>query len=294
MKITALVGVKDEVELIDACVRHLRSIGVGQIIVFDVGSTDGTIERLQEHAGLPDLKYFVIDDRQADAMQRANQIYREVLGGSDADWVIFLDADEFWIPATGDLRVCAERAQADVLSVRRFNVPVTASGALLPDALQPSRYGELQLFVKKVPNLRARLKDEEDSMAWIRGVPRPKAMARRRMIAGVAQGGHDVITPPNVDASRCCPLDLLIAHVPFTTSMRFARKLGNIGEYFRQRDAEGKGEEARAWHWRRWNELSDEAAMQAEFDQQLFSDRRIGKLRERGVIRSAAEMLLVR
>ncbi|WP_428311670.1 glycosyltransferase family 2 protein [Hydrocarboniphaga sp.] len=290
-KIAALVGVKDEVELIDRCIAHLRRIGVGQIVVFDANSTDGTIERLQQHAQAGALQYFVIDDRQPDAMQQVNQISRQLLGASDAEWVMFQDADEFWLPASGDLRDGLAGHRADVLSVRRFNVPVTDAGVLLPDSLEPARYRELQLFAKPVRDLRKRLQDQEDNMAWIRDVPRGKVIARRRVIGGVALGGHDVIVPPQIEASRACPLDVLIAHLPFTTATRFARKRRNISEYFKQRDAEGKGAEARAWHWRRWDELADDPAVLAEFQRQLLPMRRIQKMQQRGVVRSAADLL---
>src|SRR5687768_15882601 len=50
----AVLGVKDEVELIGACVDRLRRIGVERIRVLDAGSTDGTLDVLASLAG-PDL-----------------------------------------------------------------------------------------------------------------------------------------------------------------------------------------------------------------------------------------------
>ena len=40
MRLAAVVAVLDEVELIEACIRHLVDVGVEHILVFDRGSTD--------------------------------------------------------------------------------------------------------------------------------------------------------------------------------------------------------------------------------------------------------------
>ena len=49
-RIAAYLGVKDEVELIEPCIAHLRSIGVEHIMACDMSSTDGTAEVLE---GIP-------------------------------------------------------------------------------------------------------------------------------------------------------------------------------------------------------------------------------------------------
>ena len=61
MKFAALLGVKDEVELIGACVAQLRNIGVDQIIVSDYGSTDGTLDILADESRCGDLVLESVD-----------------------------------------------------------------------------------------------------------------------------------------------------------------------------------------------------------------------------------------
>ena len=41
--------------------------------------------------------------------------------------MIFLDADEFWLPASGSLKDCEALQAADVVTVERYNV-VTGTG----------------------------------------------------------------------------------------------------------------------------------------------------------------------
>jgi glycosyltransferase involved in cell wall biosynthesis len=48
-RIAAFLGVKNEVEIIEQSIAHLRSIGVDHIMVCDMSSTDGTAEILQKY-----------------------------------------------------------------------------------------------------------------------------------------------------------------------------------------------------------------------------------------------------
>ncbi len=62
MRIAANLGVKDEVELIERSVAHLRAIGVDLIIACDLGSTDGTLEILEKHRSDRDFWLFTMSD----------------------------------------------------------------------------------------------------------------------------------------------------------------------------------------------------------------------------------------
>ena len=48
IKIAAYLGVKDEAEIIEKCIAHLRAIGVDTILACDMSSTDGTAEILEK------------------------------------------------------------------------------------------------------------------------------------------------------------------------------------------------------------------------------------------------------
>lgn len=279
----AIVGVKDERELLPHCMAQLARIGVGRVYAIDCGSTDGSLEWLQANAG-DGLRVLHYDDRDPDgaSWERLNlRLARE----SGADWVLFLDADEFWIPASGRLRDCTGLANHDVLRVHRFNVPLGPQGPCLGLGDPPGDADSLSLIVEPVPEFRARLATDAE-LPWIRGVPVPKVMARRECIAGLADGGHEVIGDDQA-LRRLVPTDLLIAHLPFTTSARFERKLANIRRVFEVHD--GYFGEHLAWHWRRWLALPDDAAVRAEFDRQRFDDGTLARLRAAGVVMTAAD-----
>jgi hypothetical protein len=279
----AILGVKDERELLPHCMAHLARIGVDRVHAIDCGSTDGSLEWLQANAG-DRLRVERYDDRDPDAAswERLNlRLARE----SGAGWVLFLDADEFWIPASGSLRGCAGLATSDVVRVPRFNVPLGPGGACLGPGEPPGDPASLLLIVEPVPDFRSRL-DADATLPWIRGVPVPKIMARPGVMAGLHDGGHELRGADEAALRRREPDDLLIAHLPFTTAARFERKLANIRRVFEVHDAYF-GEHL-AWHWRRWLALPDAAAVRAEFQRQAFDADTLRGLRESGVVQDAA------
>src|SRR5262249_32197424 len=107
MRIAAYLGVKDEVELIERTIKHLRAIGVDLIIAVDSRSTDGTAEILQSYESKDDFWLFQTDElgrgHSEETWMRRNV---EIIKRAQADWVILLDADEYWLPASGSLKDC--------------------------------------------------------------------------------------------------------------------------------------------------------------------------------------------
>ena len=87
---------------------------------------------------------------------------------------------------------------------------------------------------------------------------------------------------------RAVALEIIIAHLPFTTEARFRRKLENIREVFAYHD-EYFGLDG-AWHWRHWLELAGESCLansSVPDSHTTSSWTSAGN----GVIRSAADVL---
>jgi hypothetical protein len=95
MKLIAVSRVKNEIDIIEAFVRH-HARHFDKLIILDDGSTDGTYDMLQclRDAGLPQvlLREASVGYEQSRYMTRLLHVAAQQFG---ADWVAPLDADEF-------------------------------------------------------------------------------------------------------------------------------------------------------------------------------------------------------
>jgi len=94
--ISAHILVKDESTFVwysvMSVIRH-----VDKVLLFDMGSADGTKEIINEILTIPEFKNKVIfkelpDDKEFDE----RKIRQEMLEMSDTDWIILVDGDEIW------------------------------------------------------------------------------------------------------------------------------------------------------------------------------------------------------
>jgi hypothetical protein len=130
--------------------------------------------------------------------------------------------------------------------------------------------------------------EENPESSWNAGVPMPKIIARPERIANVHLGHHDMDGAGEQPLARRIAQDLVIAHLPFTTYQRFARKVDNIRSLLVAHPDMFPGHAA--WHWKRWARIADEGNLPGEFRRQCLSAPHLQQLRSQGVVRSAAEL----
>jgi len=289
MRFSAIVGVKDEVELIERSIAHLHGIGVELVIACDFGSTDGTRQVLSELAS-ENLLVVHRSDSGPDPGSAVRQMESDVaelvreLERRGFDWTLFLDADEFWLPRTGRIEDCAGVATADVIKVPRFNIPL---GSIIPPSFDRDHHGEISLIVQPIES--RDLFDDDPEAIWQRNVPLPKLMARPQVTRGVSAGMHTIDCFDEASIRRLAAHDLLIAHLPFSTRRRFDRKIRNILRFFSGKAGDLEG--TMAWHWRRWASLAQAGQIGDEFDRNCFSPEVLDALRSRGMVKTAADVL---
>ncbi len=291
VKIAACVGVKDEVELIRACVGHLRRIGVDHIIVSDAYSTDGTADVLAELAQGGTLEVVMFDDQSADPSvedSATRDIFRRARNVG-ADWLLFCDADEFPMPRTGQLRDVKALSRSDALIISRFNVPLLQDGI----ALNLETEIDYDATLLYAPNedrtaTQARLRQDNDA-PWIASIPGPKLMARTDRISSTAEAHHNILAEDGAAVTTEVPNDLFLAHVPFSTESRFYKKVENIRSVLTA-NGENWGPDS-AWHWRRWiDNIEKRGGISGELARNIVTDQELSDLRRLGIVKSAVEV----
>jgi len=112
--------VRNEADIIPLNVLYHLASGIDRMLVVDNGSTDGTDEVLQrlslQHAGMRWSR----DDGPFLPSRVMTKLAREAFE-EGADWVVPVDADEFWHAPGGDLRRVLEDTEAGVLRAQAVN-----------------------------------------------------------------------------------------------------------------------------------------------------------------------------
>ncbi len=227
MRLIATLLVRDEADVVAATVEHHLAQGVDLVIATDNGSVDGTREILQVYADAGVVE--VIDEpdhtyRQAEWVTRMARRAAEL----GAEWVVNMDADEFWVPVerSRTLRDVLGQVPAEyatVLARRSDLVGVRGTWGPWPRRL---RWRNLATVSEK-------------------GTPlAPKICHRATGEVGVAQGNHAVTGVQGAQLPTE-PIDVL--HVPLRSWPQFRRKIDNGGSSYA---ANSELTPDVGWHWR--------------------------------------------
>lgn len=125
MKIVALMMVHNELDILEPAIRHLFDHGVAGMLACDHRSTDGSRERLdalaREFQGR--MEVWRDEGRVFQQMRITNDL-AQAARAFGADWLLPVDADEFWIPlrhaTLAEAFADAETAGADTVRARVF------------------------------------------------------------------------------------------------------------------------------------------------------------------------------
>ncbi len=95
VKIAGVMTVRDEVDVLPINIAYHRSIGVSEFWIIDNGSTDGTTDLLRSMAEHQDWLHWRSEPGPFHQSEFASDLAQEA-HRSDSDWVVPIDADEFW------------------------------------------------------------------------------------------------------------------------------------------------------------------------------------------------------
>ena len=177
MQLALTLLAKNEADVIGANIAYHLAAGVDFVVATDNGSTDGTVEILEqyEHEGVLHLiREPSTDFRQGEWVTRMARLAAD----RGADWVINADADEFWWPRAGNLKEAVERLP------ERYGI---VHGIWRPFVARPddgSHFAE-RLTVRL--SMQAAINDPTNPFR-----PARKAMHRAHPAVRVVNGNHDV------------------------------------------------------------------------------------------------------
>lgn len=290
MKIAALLGVKDEVELIQNAIEHLECIGVDQIIVYDEGSTDGTLDVLDQFKKQKRIDVVQGYDANLDGPENLAR-YVALLKSIDADWVMSIDADEFLLPLGGNLKTCADLLDdtIDFVSLPRRNVVLNQSGGLsMQWPVDFSDLSSIDVFSNPIKNYWAN-PDLQKTVPWIRSEVMPKMIGRRNLIDHATDGIHALFPKPGDPYRYHVARNVFIAHVPFSSLSRFYRKASNIDALMKTHESEFA---TMGFHWVLWRNLYRAGRIDEEFSRQMVTGAEKDTLRAAAMISSAKDYLM--
>ena len=253
MRVFGVLVVRDEVDIVRLCVLHHLTAGCERILVVDNGSSDGTTTVLRRLAKRTPVSWTFDPGPYAQDELMTGLVGEAARAG--ADWVLPLDADEFWT-GEADLRAAlASRPDTGATQVRRVDfvqgreqrapeargvlgmtMRMAAPIDVTDEAVRRFRAGELSIFeLEPAPKLALRASTELV-------VPRG---------AHVASGlpGPIVVAP-----------ELTILHAPLRARTCLDRK----AEHGRRLEQAGAAE-MQGWQVRHWAAQAERLRLDAEW-----------------------------
>lgn len=209
MKLVAVTRILDEADIVEAFVRHTATY-VSHHLFADNGSNDGTLDILRQLKS-DGFALSVIQNRSVSYNEETSntRLFRQAVGEFAADWVIFLDTDEFIDDrkAAGGLRSILFRGSAG-------SAPVCLKVAL-------THYHATSHDDADERNVALRI----TRRAGVSDVHKVIVGARfDGLRATIANGSHDVLLPDGHAApSRLVP-DLTYAHYAERSSAQYVTK----------------------------------------------------------------------
>ena len=256
MQIFGLMMIRNEADILRINLLHHLAQGIDQFLIVDNGSTDGTTEVLEEMSRETGRVHWTRDEgpyRQAEiTTELAHEAY---LRG--ADWVVPIDADEFWHAPGGDLRAVLEQTEAGALEVqvvnfvqRREQLEATADALVHMTRRVAQPVGPIERIVDLV---------ETRQIGFVEILYPPKWISRATGGIEIGMGNHNV---EGVAGPRAATDQIVCLHAPLRARSVLDAKMIDLGK--RAEDEGALGGE-KLWHYRRWRRLGDENGLDVEW-----------------------------
>ncbi|HVT45797.1 MAG TPA: glycosyltransferase [Thermoanaerobaculia bacterium] len=260
MRVFGIMMVRNEADILRINLLHHRAIGIDRFLILDNGSTDGTPDILR------DLEEYVAWSSDPGAYRQSElttELAREAVR-QGADWIIPIDADEFWYAPAGNLRSVLENSGAGAIRVQVQNFIQHR------DQLRSSPEALLGMTRRSIvpigPLERVRPLVEARRFAYVEMMYQPKWISRAFPSIEIAMGNHHVsgIEGPLEDSD-----DVVCLHAVLRSKEALEAKVEQGA-----RVAALGLDPSQGWHVQRWRRL----AAQGELDREWSANSHAGEL----------------
>jgi glycosyl transferase family 2 len=255
MRVAGVSLMRDEEDIVALNLLFHLSLGIDEILVIDNGSSDSTLSILRRLAKRTGKVRWSIDSGTYRQHELTTGLAREA-ARRGADWIMVIDADEFWQPSKPLKQILVETA-ASVLMVPIVNfIQRRAQRTRSPDQLLHMTR-RVESPVGPVADTRHLV--ESRSIAFVEMEYPPKCITRASDSMDIHPGNHKITgvegSEETTNAVRCL-------HAPLRSF-----------EVLRGKVEQGRRvEEARVfpptggWHVKRWRRLAQEGELDAEWN----------------------------
>lgn len=260
MQIIGLMCVRNEADILETSIRYHLALGVDRILAVDNGSEDETASVLGRLARSLPLDWCRASGefRQSAIVSRLG--YEAYVDG--ADWLLPIDADEFWHAPARPFREILESTTAGVLIasvvnfVQRRDQSVSTPAALLTMTRRPVRPQGPIADIEALVTSR--------QIGFVEIEYPPKCIARASAATMIGQGNHWVEFAPGAQIPT---RDVVCLHAAIRSRQQLDRKADCA-----RTPSELAHQKRLAWHLRWWEKLGAEGRLDEEWAANSWDD----------------------
>jgi len=268
-RVFGLLLVRNEADIIALNVHYHLWLGFDRLLVVDNGSTDGTDRELQRLGG----EGRVLWRRDDSPYQQSSIVTRMAREAYDlgADWILPIDADEFWHAPRLYFKDVLSQSTAGALRVQVLNFiqrrdRLESSGDGLRHMIMRTacQRGPLDMTSELV---------ETQKIGYVEAMYPPKWISRASPTIEIAAGNHSVTgVPGSCDDTN----EIVCLHAPLRSRTGLDAKADHGG-----RVEEAGYRPGDAWHVRRFRRLQQEGRLDTEWAANSYAGASIDVYGER-------------